>query len=485
MESGIALPSGFELNEYRIESTLGVGGFGLTYLAVDANLDLKVAIKEYLPNDIALRNSDNSVTVKSESAVDAFAWGRARFLDESRTLASFHHANIVRVMRFFEANQTAYMVMEFVAGKPLNDWIVPRRPPTQAAILQLVLPLLDGLEVVHRAGYLHRDIKPANIFVREEGTPVLIDFGSARATRGADMTAIVTPGYAPLEQYHAQGNQGPWSDLYSLGAVLYWMITGQKPVESAARTRNDPMVPANEAGDPRRYSPALLKAIDWALTPAEELRPQTATRFKEALLQVASPQGSDTPTVLAGALPADMTPRQPASISTTVFDRSLLDAIEAELAAHIGPIARTVVRSAAKKALTVAHLIERTGSEIDNEHARTAFVKKVTAIERNTAPVTRPARQSAPHPNSQPVSQTASQPVSRSPGAPSHFDPEVLALVESTLAIYIGAVARVVVRRAAARARDETELFLIASDEIEDPALRKAFMRLALDSSRR
>ena len=133
MQSEVALPAGFALNEYRIEATLGVGGFGLTYLAVDSNLDLKVAIKEYLPNDIALRNADNSVSVKSQSAADTFAWGRARFLDESRTLASFRHANIVRVMRFFEANHTAYMVMEFVAGKPLNEWIVPRRPPPQNA----------------------------------------------------------------------------------------------------------------------------------------------------------------------------------------------------------------------------------------------------------------------------------------------------------------------------------------------------------------
>src|SRR5579864_8802316 len=214
MAAEFALPRGYALNEYRIEQTLGIGGFGLTYLATDSNLNLKVAIKEYLPRDLALREDDQSVQPKSESSLDSFKWGLARFLDESRTLASFRHPNIVRVMRFFEANRTAYMVMEFVAGQSLGDWIRSRRPLDQSSVLAIANPLLDGLEVIHRAGYLHRDIKPGNVYVREDGSPVLLDFGSARMTAaGAELTAIVTPGYAPIEQYHTQGNQGPWSDL--------------------------------------------------------------------------------------------------------------------------------------------------------------------------------------------------------------------------------------------------------------------------------
>ena len=171
MTAEIALPQGYALHEYRVEQTLGVGGFGLTYLATDSNLNLKVAIKEYLPGDLAQRGEDQSVQPKSESSSESFKWGLSRFLDESRTLASFRHPNIVRVLRFFEANRTAYMVMEFVAGQPLGEWIRTRRPLEQSAVLAIAIPLLDGLEVIHRTGYLHRDIKPATSSFAKTGHP--------------------------------------------------------------------------------------------------------------------------------------------------------------------------------------------------------------------------------------------------------------------------------------------------------------------------
>ena len=201
MNDEIALPRGYSLHEYRIESTLGIGGFGVTYLATDNNLNVQVAIKEYLPADLARRCEDQSVRSKSDTTLDTFNWGRSRFLDESRTLATFHHPSIVRVLRFFEANQTAYVVMEFVAGQPLGEWIKTRRPLAEQRLTAITAALMDGVEVVHRAGYLHRDIKPANIFIREDDSPVLLDFGSARvATAHTERTAIVSPGYAPLEQ---------------------------------------------------------------------------------------------------------------------------------------------------------------------------------------------------------------------------------------------------------------------------------------------
>src|SRR5687767_13477164 len=175
-----ALPAGYALQEYRIEKVLGVGGFGLTYLALDSNLKLKVAIKEYLPFDIAHRAADQSIAPSSPQTVDTFGWGKERFLDESRMVATFRHPNIVRVLRFFEANGSAYMVMEFVEGAALAEWMKTRVPLSEADLAPLVVPLLDGLEVVHEAGCLHRDIKPGNIYVRKDGTPMLLDFGSAR-----------------------------------------------------------------------------------------------------------------------------------------------------------------------------------------------------------------------------------------------------------------------------------------------------------------
>jgi len=213
--------------------------------------------------------------------VEIFDWGKRRFLDESRTLASFRHPNIVRVMRFFEANGTAYMVMEFVEGAPLSDWIKTRRPLAEGALGALLRPLLDGLEVVHKSGYMHRDIKPGNIYIREDGSPVLLDFGSARM-KASEVTAVVSPGYAPFEQYHTQGNQGPWSDVYAMGGVLYWMISGNRPHEAAARVREDTMPPALQVGDRNLYRSEFLAAIDWALKPHEAERPQSIAQWHKA-----------------------------------------------------------------------------------------------------------------------------------------------------------------------------------------------------------
>src|SRR2546428_10650915 len=160
MELPNALPAGHALQEYRIERVLGVGGFCITYLALDENLHLKVAVKEYLPADIAVRAPDRTIAPRSDESAEIFDWGKGRFLDESRTLASFRHPNIVRVMRFFEANGTAYMVMEFVEGAPLPDWVIARRPLSEAQGAALVAPLLAGPEVVHEAGFLPLALLP-------------------------------------------------------------------------------------------------------------------------------------------------------------------------------------------------------------------------------------------------------------------------------------------------------------------------------------
>ena len=287
-DNRLALPVGFQLQEYVIERVLGIGGFGISYLAQDTNLNYKVALKEYLPNDLAVRSDlDPSVMAKGQDYVEDYTSGLTRFLQECRTLATFRHNHIVRVNRFFEANNTAYMVMDYEYGESLNAWIKKRQergesPPDEQLLIKMFLPLLQGIDVIHQGGFMHRDIKPANIYVRDgDGSLVLLDFGAAReaVSQGQRaLTSIVTPGYAPFEQYHSHGRQGPWSDLYALGGVLYWITTGQRPVEAAARVTSDPQEPAAERAK-GRYSEGFLKAIDWALTPDDAKRPQSVAEF--------------------------------------------------------------------------------------------------------------------------------------------------------------------------------------------------------------
>lgn len=446
------LPAGYALQEYRIEKVLGVGGFGLTYLALDGNLNLRVALKEYLPDDIATRGADQSIGPLSPATADTFGWGKQRFLDESRTVASFRHPNIVRVMRFFEANGTAYMVMEFVEGAALMDWIKTRRPLPEAQAAALIAPLLDGLQVVHKTGFLHRDIKPANIYVRDDGTPVLIDFGSARQ-QATDLTVVVSQGYAPFEQYHSQGKQGPWSDLYALAGVLYWMVTGHRPHEATARIRADTMPSALQSADRSLYRPAFLAAIDWALAPAEDQRPQSVAQWREALL-------GSTETAKTQLLPKTQT--------VLAFEPALLKKLESELAHHLGPIASVVVRNAARKAPTQAELIQIIAADITDVGVKSAFERKFSDSSR---------------PTSQPLSGPRTDPATSQ--AASRFPLEVLARAERHLGEYLGAVARVVVKRAAMKARDERELYLLLADEIEDKEERKAFTRKAVSMSRK
>src|SRR6185436_4576306 len=198
---------GFRLHEYRIDAILGQGGFGIAYAATDVNLNASVVIKEYLPEGFAYRAEDYTVSARTDEDQDFYQSGLDSFLVEARTLATFRHPNIVRVARFFEANNTAYMVLEYERGESLRTWWRDHFQLPERELLSLLLPLLDGLAVVHEAGFLHRDIKPDNISVRkEDGSLVLLDFGSARQAKSeADEAPIVTPGYGPIEQY--EGSQ--------------------------------------------------------------------------------------------------------------------------------------------------------------------------------------------------------------------------------------------------------------------------------------
>ncbi|HUS24759.1 MAG TPA: SUMF1/EgtB/PvdO family nonheme iron enzyme [Candidatus Binatia bacterium] len=304
-----ALLPGTRLHEYRIEGLLGHGGFGITYLARDTHLDKPVAIKEYLPGDLAVRVSDGDVTVRSPDTQEAFAWGRHHFLKEARVLARFRHHNLIQVHRFFEAHNTAYFVMEYAQGTTLAALTKNGATLPEDRLRAVLLPVLAGLEKVHAEGVLHRDIKPDNIIVRDDGTPVLIDFGAARQNLNQmtrSILSVLTAGYAPLEQYASDGNQGPWTDLYAIGAVAYRAVTGRKPADAVNRVRNDPLVPASVAAA-GRYTPSFLAAIDWALRVDAEDRPRDVPAFRAALEGSAAVPVAGTAPAVAPPVPEDAT----------------------------------------------------------------------------------------------------------------------------------------------------------------------------------
>ncbi|WP_164599379.1 protein kinase domain-containing protein [Rhizobium ruizarguesonis] len=280
-----ALKPGALLNEFRIKSVLGSGGFGITYLAVDTLLEEDVAIKEYLPNELAVRASDSTVRAKTEGDGADFQVGMKTFLGEARLLARFRHRNIVHVRRFFELNGTGYIVQDYEKGGTLSQRLEHQPSLTEAELRRILAGVLNGLEVVHDHATLHRDLKPSNIILRSDGTPTLIDFGAARDFTGRhsrSITALGTPGYSPPEQQGAGGQQGPWTDFYALGAIAYRIVTGVVPTLSVGRLRKDMMVPATTAAA-GKFSPDLLKIIDWMLRVDEAERPASVTILRRAL----------------------------------------------------------------------------------------------------------------------------------------------------------------------------------------------------------
>ena len=285
--NGNHLPVGTMLAEFEVTEMLGEGGFGIVYLARDSSLDRRVALKEYMPSSLASRNAGAQVSVKSERYRETFDLGMKSFINEAKLLASFDHPSLVKVYRFWEANGTAYMVMPFYEGVTLKQQLKDLgAPPNEAWLMELLGPLTEALDVIHRESCYHRDIAPDNvILLKGSNRPLLLDFGAARRVISdvtQALTVILKPGYAPIEQYaEVPGmKQGPWTDVYALAAVVYFAIIGKTPPTSVGRLMNDNFIPLSQAAA-GRYSERFMAAVDRALKVKPEERTKSIAEFRQ------------------------------------------------------------------------------------------------------------------------------------------------------------------------------------------------------------
>ena len=290
------LPDGYQLENYRIRKVLSCGGFSIVYLAYDQD-DTPVAIKEYLPASLALRREGDFLPAIAAEDQPTFHYGMKCFFEEGRSLAGLAHANVVRVLNFFRANETAYMVMRYERGRTLQEHIERHRGSVKEDFIRhLFTLLLNGLREVHTSKLLHLDIKPANIYIRNDGSPVLIDFGAARQTlteQAARLSPMFTPGFASPEQYRSRELLGPWSDIYSVGATLYCCLAAAAPPPADQRLQKDGYVQARKRW-PGKYSEQLLQTIDWCLRLDHLRRPQSVFALQKVLLRERDPAASLT-----------------------------------------------------------------------------------------------------------------------------------------------------------------------------------------------
>lgn len=288
-----ALPIGTKLGEFEITDIIGWGGFGIVYLAYDHALQRQVALKEYMPSSLAIRDADGTISIRSEKNRETYQAGLRSFINEARILAKLQehaeHLSLVKVFQFWESQGTAYMVMPFYQGKTLKETLLSMKTrPDERWLRNLLTQILDALSILHKENCLHRDIAPDNILLLEDGRAVLLDFGAARQVIGdltQTLTIILKPGYAPIEQYAEEMalKQGPWTDIYALAAVIYYAITGNVPPSSTSRLiANDPLIPLSQLAI-NDYSATFLKAIDKALSLKPTDRPQTINEFKALL----------------------------------------------------------------------------------------------------------------------------------------------------------------------------------------------------------
>jgi len=367
-----ALKAGTTIANFTITRILGVGGFGITYQAYDEDLERDVAIKEYFPSSLALRGDDGlTIAPRGEDDAENYAYGLNQFLAEAKTLAKFNQPNIVRVTQFLKLNNTAYLIMNYEEGESLSLRLKKQVTLDERQLMEIIMALLEGLQAVHAKQFLHRDIKPANIFICHDERPVLLDFGSARlAVQDREMTAIVTPGYAPQEQYYKKHAQGAWTDLYAIGATMFHCITGVKPYPALDRANKlrageDPIRQTlEEAND--SCSKATIDYVLRLMEPDATNRPQTAELALAECRQVWDE-------LVAG------------DTEEITWDADFLEAVEKVLVDKHVSHAHELLEQAQKNAHSVREMANRLAENIDTDKDKMEFLEKTVLLARPPA----------------------------------------------------------------------------------------------------
>lgn len=351
------LAPGRRLGDFLITRVVGQGGFGIVYEAEDLTLQRRVAIKEYMPSQLAVR-VDGAVSPASSRYAKTFELGRRSFLAEARLLAQFRHPGLLEVLHFWEQDGTAYMVMPFYEGRTLDQVLVNRPDLVDEAWLKAVIrPVLDALEHMHGEDCYHRDVSADNILIRDDGRALLLDLGAARRVIGESdrsLTVMLKPGYAPIEQYADDPacRQGPWTDIYAVAAVLRFAVTNRMPPASAARVMHDSL-PALSTLAPPGYSQRFLEAIDRGLSIRPEQRPRTVGEFRSLLFAASPEDGIPSGAPEAGAGTSKAASRSAKAASRSGGASSRARGAAGSLAAHRAPLGRIAAGVAAVLVATI------------------------------------------------------------------------------------------------------------------------------------
>ena len=469
------LQAGSNIENYQVHRVLGVGGFGITYQAHDKNLDCPVAIKEYFPHGLAVRDKNGtSVMARSRSEMETYSYGLKRFMDEARVLARFKDPNIVRVSRYMEKNGTGYIIMDYEEGVPLSRYLSKCKRLSEDELRNVFLPVLHGLDTIHQEDFLHRDVKPPNIYLRKNGPPVLLDFGAARQALGSHshtVTNFGTHGYAPIEQFTTQDKQGPWSDIYGVGATMYHCITGRAPATAMDRIselqggRKDPNPPASVVGN-GKYSQSILNCVDIMLSVRSEDRPATVSEVIPVLEDNGDIQTSNFDNSYQETLVANKNESSTILVDKEIdWDSEIIEQAEKHLTNYLGPLAKLVVKNAMHTSSSADELFEVISEQIDSNAEREEFLRTVGG---NTS---RSSRSSGGR-----HSQRSSGGHSLSKGGSGRrVDNFIISKLEEQLSAHIGPLAQMLVKQAVESNKDLDDIIDILSDEISSEKEREKF----------